>query len=355
MQNSKLFSPITLGGLTIRNRIGVSPMCQYSSDDGFATDWHLVHIGARASGGAGLIIMEATAVVPEGRITPACLGIWKDEHIPALTRVAAFAKSQGTVIGIQLAHAGRKASMDVPANGGARLSPANGGWQAVAPSPIPFAPEHAAPTEMSIADIEVLREKFVAAALRAVKAGFQVIEIHGAHGYLLHEFLSPLSNKRADQYGGSLENRMRLIVEIAHAIRAKIPSDIVLGARLSCVDWTEDGLKIEDSVKVAAELKKAGVDFIDCSSGFVTGDAKVPFAPGFQVPFARAIREGADIPTLAVGMITDAEQAEKIIADGGADMVLLAREFLRDPSWPLHAAVKLGMKGDIPVQYLRGY
>lgn len=355
MTELHLFSPLTLRNLTLRNRIGVSPMCQYSSEDGFINDWHLVHLGARAAGGAALVMMEATGVTPEGRITPACTGIWKDEHITPLKQLTVFIKKHGAAAAIQLAHAGRKASMAKPADGGKRLTQAQGGWETLAPSAIPFAAEDAPPREMSEADIERLTADFVAAAKRAVEAGFQIIEIHGAHGYLLHEFLSPLSNKRADRYGGIRENRCRLILDIATRIRALIPQDIVVGARLSCVDWAEGGITIADSVYVAQELKKRGVDFIDCSSGLVTAGAKVPFAPNFQVPFSKEIREKAAIPTCAVGLITEAGQADSIIRNGEADMVFLAREMLRDPYWPIHAAQKLGQKVDIPQQYLRAH
>lgn len=347
-----LFSPFTLRNLTLRNRVGVSPMCQYSSHDGFATDWHLAHIGARAQGGAGLIVMEATAVAPEGRITPACLGLWKDEHIPMLSRITAFAKSQGAAIGIQLAHAGRKASMDVPWKGGKRLLKEAGGWQTLAPSPLPFSPDHEKPLEMSAADIDKLKADFVASALRAVKAGFQVIELHGAHGYLLHEFLSPLSNARTDKYG---QDRVLLIVEIAAAVRKAVPDGIVLGARLSCVDWAPGGIEIADSVATAKRLKKEGVDFIDCSSGALVPDAKIPAGPGYQIPFAREIRAGAEIPTAAVGFITGAQQAEDIIRNGEADLVFLARAMLRDPYWAVHAARELGAEPPLPPQYARAY
>lgn len=355
MTTASLFSPFVLGGLTIRNRIGVSPMCQYSAQDGFSTDWHLVHLGSRASGGAGLVLMEATAVSPEGRISPACTGLWKDEHIAPLKRITGFVKSQGAVIGIQLAHAGRKGSMACPWNGGQRLSKAEGGWQTIAPSPIPFSPDQAEPQEMSSTDIARIKENFITAARRAVAAGFQVIEVHAAHGYLLHEFLSPLSNKREDQYGGSEENRFRLILEICEAVRKTAPKDIAVGIRLSCTDWTEGGLTIADTVRLSQQLKTTGMDFIDCSSGFLTPDATVPFAPGFQVPFATEIREKAKIPTLAVGCITEARQADDIIHKEQADMVLLARAMLHDPYWPLHAAEALDVKADIPPQYLRGF
>jgi 2,4-dienoyl-CoA reductase-like NADH-dependent reductase (Old Yellow Enzyme family) len=350
-----LFTPITFRGLTIRNRIGVSPMCQYSAEDGFASDWHLVHIGSRALGGAGLIIMEATGVQPEGRITPACTGIWKDEHIAPLQRVTEFAKHHGAAIGIQLAHAGRKASMASPFKGGQRITAAEGGWQTVAPSAIPFQPDFAPPHALTKDEIKQLVDDFVAAAKRAVRAGFQIIEIHGAHGYLLHEFYSPLSNKREDEYGGTEENRFRLILDIARAIRAAVPQEIVLGARLSCSDWAEGGFTIDDSVRLSAALKKGGVDFIDCSSGALTPDAKIPVGPNYQVPFAKAIRDKAAIPTAAVGMINEPQQANDIILKGEADMVFLARAMLRDPYWALHAADVLGAEMDVPQQYLRGY
>jgi 2,4-dienoyl-CoA reductase-like NADH-dependent reductase (Old Yellow Enzyme family) len=355
MADVPLFAPLKLRDLTLRNRIGVSPMCQYSSQDGAATDWHLVHLGARAAGGAGLVIMEMTDVLPEGRITQGCNGIWSDAHIEPLKRITDFCRSQGAAIGIQIAHAGRKASMSRPWEGGKRLLPGQGGWIVSAPSPIPFAADHAPPHELTLDEIRQVRDAFVNGAKRAVEAGFQVIELHGAHGYLLNEFISPLSNKRADAYGGSEENRFRLPIEIARAIRAEIPKDIVLGARLSCVDWVEGGIVIADTVRLASQLKKEGVDFIDCSSGFVTGDAKVPFAPGFQVPFAKEIRDKAGIATAAVGMITEAAMANSIVAKGEADMVFIARALLRDPYWPIHAAIELGAEADIPPQYLRGY
>lgn len=356
MADAHLFSPITFRGLTIKNRIGVSPMCQYSSVDGFANDWHLIHIGSRAVGGAGLIIMEATAVTPEGRITPNCLGIWQDAHIEKLKQITDFAKSQGAVIGIQLAHAGRKASMARPWDGGKVVEAANGGWQPLAPSPIPFDATHQAPHEMTQADITKFIADFVAAARRAVTAGFQVLEIHGAHGYLLHEFLSPLSNKRTDQYGGSEENRFRLFVDTAKALRAAVPESIVLAARLSCSDWDDAGVTIDMSVRLSATLKNEGVDFIDCSSGAILPDIKIPTGPHYQVPFARDIRAKAAIPTAAVGMITEATAANEVIETGEADMVFLARALLHDPYWPLHAAETLKASADIlPAQYTRGF
>lgn len=352
---TKLFSPVTFRKLTLRNRIGVSPMCQYSSTDGFANDWHLTHIGSRATGGAGLVIMEATGVAPQGRITPGCLGLWDDAHVEKLAQVTAFAKSQGAAIGIQLAHAGRKASCALPWNGGNQLSLDQGGWETIAPSAIAFKEGERAPRAMTQQDIDKLVEDFVAAALRAVKAGFQLVEIHGAHGYLLHSFLSPLSNHRTDAYGGSAENRMKLILDIARAVRAAVGDEIVVAARLSCSDWQEGGLTVEDSVAIAAALKKAGVDFIDCSSGGLTPQARIVVEPGYQVPFARAIRAKAGCMTAAVGMITAADQAEAILQAGDADMVFLARAMLDDPYWPLHAAQALGdTQVKIPRQYERG-
>lgn len=343
-----LFTPFILRNLTLRNRIGVSPMCQYSSTDGFATDWHLVHIGARATGGAGLIIMEATAVSPEGRITPGCLGIWKDEHVPMLKRTVDFAKSQGAAIGIQIGHAGRKASCALPTAGGHKLPGKDGGWETIAPSAIPFRAEEPAPREMTPDDIARVKGDFVAGAKRAVEAGFDVIELHAAHGYLLHSFLSPLSNKREDKYG---QDRRLLLMEIAEAVRAAIPDNIVLGTRLSAIDWLEGGLTIEDSIETAKQLKTRGVDFIDCSSGAILPGEKIAVGPGYQVQFAKAIREKAGIPAAAVGMITDAAQANAIVEKGEADLVFLAREMLRDPYFPLRAAKELEQKGPVPRQY----
>lgn len=351
-----LFSPITFRNLTLRNRIGVSPMCQYSATDGFATDWHLVHLGARAAGGAGLVIMEATAVLPEGRITPGCTGLWDDAQIPQLTRIADFIKSQGAAAGIQLAHAGRKASCDLPWKGGRPLGADQGGWQTVAPSAISFSKDYPVPRAMTLEDIQQFKDAFIAAVLRAVKAGFQVIELHGAHGYLLNSFLSPLSNKREDAYGGSFENRCRLMLEIAEAARAAVPVDIVLAARLSCTDWVDGGWTGDDSAALSKKLKEKGIDFIDCSTGAIVADANIPAAPGFQVPFATQIREEAGIRTAAVGLITEAKQADDIVTQGKADMVFLARAFLRDAYWPVHAAQELGVDADaVPLQYLRGY
>lgn len=347
-----LFSPLEIGGLTLRNRIVVSPMCQYSSQDGFANDWHLVHLGARAAGGAGLVITEAAAVVPEGRISPEDLGIWKDEHIPALRRIVDFLHSQGAHAGIQLAHAGRKASMHVPWETERVRQPNEGGWTNVmAPSVVPFSDKYPTPVALDLAGIGAVRDAFVASANRAAAAGFDVVEIHAAHGYLLHEFLSPLSNKRTDSYGGSFENRLRLLVEVVDAVRAVWPRTLFV--RISATDWVNGGWEAEQSVELARVLKKHGVDLVDVSSGGMVPDAKIPAGPGFQVPFAERIRREAEIPTGTVGFITDPAQADQLVRNGQADLVLLARELLRDPYWPLHAAAKLGTTTSWPKQYLR--
>ena len=331
-------------------------MCQYSSEDGFATDWHLAHLGSRAAGGAALVIAEASAVEARGRISPADLGIWKDQHIAPLARIAAFIRAQGSVAGIQLAHAGRKASTHVPwENGGAFIPESEGGWRAVAPSPIPFRETDTPPIELSKAEIGKIAEAFAAAARRALAAGFQVIEIHAAHGYLIDEFLSPLSNHRQDEYGGSFENRIRFALEITQAIRGVWPDSLPLFIRISASDWVEGGWTIDDSVQLAHRLKPLGIDLVDCSSGGVVPYAKIPVGPGFQVPFAGRIRRESGVLTGAVGMITEPEQADAIIRDGSADLVLLARQFLRDPYFPLHAAKALGVEMAPPVQYKRAY
>lgn len=353
---ASLFSPLDLRGVTFRNRIGVSPMCQYSAEDGFVNDWHLVHLGARAAGGAGLVIMEATGVLPEGRITPGCTGIWSDAQAEKLKPVVDFIEKQGAVAGIQIAHAGRKASCDLPWRGGVPLPAGDpAAWQTVGPSALAFQEGHPAPREMTPDDIRRVQDAFVAAARRAVAAGFRFIELHGAHGYLLHSFFSPLSNRRTDDYGGSHDNRARFMLETAAAVRAAIPAAAVLAARLSCSDWREGGLTIEDNVALAAALKGLGVDLVDCSSGGNVHDAKIPAAAGYQVPFAAQIRRDAALPTAAVGMITEARHADDIIRKGDADMVFLARAMLRDPYWAVHAAVELGAEPDVPPQYLRGY
>ncbi|WP_022825730.1 NADH:flavin oxidoreductase/NADH oxidase [Hymenobacter norwichensis] len=350
---SALFSPFTLRGVTLRNRLVVSPMCEYSSQDGFANDWHLVHLGSRAVGGAGLIITEAAAVSPEGRITPDDLGIWKDEHIAGLRRINDFITAQGCVPGIQLAHAGRKASHQSPWKGGAVVPETEGGWQTVAPSAEAFTANEPAPLELDKAGLEKVRADFREATRRSLEAGFQVIELHAAHGYLFHEFLSPLSNHRSDEYGGSLENRCRLLLEVTEDTRALLPDHLPLLVRISATDWTEGGWTIDDSIALTELLKQRGVDLIDCSTGGNVPKADIPVGPGYQVPFATRVREETGLPTGAVGMITTAEQAEEIISKGQADLVLLARELLRDPYFPLHAAHELGADVKWPVQYER--
>jgi 2,4-dienoyl-CoA reductase-like NADH-dependent reductase (Old Yellow Enzyme family) len=349
-----LFTPLTIRDITLRNRVGVSPMCQYSSVDGFATDWHLVHLGSRAVGGAGLVIAEATAVLPEGRISPSDLGIWSDAHVEPLARCARFIAEQGAVPGIQLAHAGRKASTAAPWNGGGPLRPEQGGWRPiVAPSAIPFRPSDPVPEALDEVGIQRVVDAFAVAARRALDAGFRVIEVHAAHGYLLHEFLSPLSNHRTDAYGGSLENRARLTVDVVDAVRRVWPAELPLFVRISATDWIADGWDIEQSVALTRMLAPLGVDVIDCSSGGIAPGARIPVAPGYQVEFAQRIRRDTDVMTAAVGLITTPHQAEGIVRDGCADLVLLAREELRDPYWPLHAARKLGAEIAWPVQYLR--
>lgn len=351
---SMLFSPLSIHSIQFKNRIVVSPMCQYSSEDGFASDWHLVHLGSRAVGGAGLIITEATAISPEGRISPDDLGIWLDDHIPNLKRITQFIRHNGSVAGIQLSHAGRKASTQSPWKGGNSISPTEeGGWQTVAPSAIPF--HEGGPEPLSLTDegLEKVRTDFEAAATRALEAGFQVIEIHAAHGYLLHQFLSPLSNQRSDSYGGSFENRIRLLLEIIERIKLVWPSSLPLFIRISATDWTEGGWTAEDAIALAAVLKDKGVDVIDCSTGGNVAKAKIPVGPGYQVAFAERIKQETGLMTGAVGLITSAEQAEAILNNGQADLVLLAREFLRDPYFPLHAAHALGDDIRWPVQYER--
>lgn len=355
-ETAHLFAPLTLGGITFPNRIFVSPMCQYSSADGFATDWHLVHLGSRAVGGAALVIMEATAVTPEGRISPQDHGIWRDEHVAKLRQIVEFGHSQGTRMGVQLAHAGRKSSMSRPWDGPERvIQKSEGGWpnDVVAPSAVAFAENYPRPQALDAAGIARIKDAFVAAAQRAEAAGFDVIEIHAAHGYLLHEFYSPLSNTRTDDYGGSFENRVRLLLEIVDAVRGARPKGKPLFVRISATDWTEGGWTIDDSVALAKLLKPRGVDLMDVSSGGNVAGAKIPVGPGYQTPFAAQIRKEAGIATGAVGMITEAAQADTILRTGQADAVLLAREMLRDPYWPLHAAEILGQKMSWPAQYLR--
>jgi 2,4-dienoyl-CoA reductase-like NADH-dependent reductase (Old Yellow Enzyme family) len=343
---SKLFSPLKLRNLEFKNRIFVSPMCQYSSESSMPEDWHFVHLASRAAGGAALVLTEATAVSPEGRISPRDLGIWSDAHIPAFQRIVSFIKSQGAVPGIQLAHAGRKASTDVPWKSRDPLTPGKGGWETVAPSPIPFDPQSPVPREMTPAEVEGMTAKFVEAAGRSLIAGFEVLEIHMAHGYLFHQFLSPLTNRREDRYGGSLENRLRFPLETAKAVRNVWPASLPLFVRISCTDWVDKGWDLEQSIELCRRMKNIGVDLMDCSSGGLVPDARIPAGPGYQVPFAAAIRQEVGIATGAVGLITEPAQAEQIVSTGQADAVLLAREFLRDPYWPLHAAHALG--ADIP-------
>ncbi len=351
-----LFQPLTLRSVTLRNRIGVSPMCQYSAEDGVANDWHDVHYGSRAVGGAGLVIVEATAVAPEGRITPGCLGLWGEQHIAPLARVAQLVKSHGAVAGIQIGHAGRKASAALPWHGGAHLSEAQGGWETIAPSAIPFGDTLTkVPRAMTGADIARVQNEFVATAQRALTAGFELLELHAAHGYLFSEFLSPFANQRTDNYGGSFENRIRLLLDTTRAVRKVWPEHLPLAARISVIDWKEGGWQIEDSIALAKLLKAEGVDLLDCSSGGVVADAKIIVVPGYQVPFAEKIRHGANLATAAVGFITEAKQADDIVRHGQADVVLLARQFLRDPYWPATAARTLGYKLPPPNQYARAW
>lgn len=351
-----LFSPLTIRSVTLRNRIGVSPMCQYSANDGLANDWHFVHLGSRAVGGAGLVIVEAMGVAPEGRITPGCLGLWSEKHAEPLARIAAFVKQHGAVAGIQIAHAGRKASADLPWNGGAHLSAEQGGWETMAPSAIPFGGNLTkVPRAMTEADILRVQNDFVSAAWRAAAAGFNWLELHAAHGYLFNEFLSPLTNHRTDKYGGSFENRTRLLLDTARAVRKVWPENLPLAVRISAIDWMPGGWQIEDSIALAKLLKAEGVDLMDCSSGGIVPEAKIKVEPGYQVTFADKIRHAAEIKTAAVGYITEGKQADEIIRSGKADIVLLARQLLADPYWPAHAAKALGQKITPPNQYLRAW
>lgn len=348
-----LFDPFTIRDLTIPNRIVVSPMCQYSSTDGLANDWHFVHLGSRAVGGAGLVMTEANAVTPQGRISPDDLGIWHDAHIGPLARVVRFVKREGSVIGTQLAHAGRKGSTHRPHGGRGEVPPGDGGWETVGPSALRFAENYPMPRAMTEVDIAEVIDAFRLAAERALHAGFDVIEIHAAHGYLIHEFLSPLSNRRTDEYGGSFDNRIRLLLDVVEAVRTVWPERSPLFVRLSCTDWMPDGWDIEHSVEIARRLSGRGVDLIDCSSGGNVMNAQIPLTPGYQVPFAERIRREAEVATGAVGLITSSAQASQIVETGQADCVLLAREMLRDPYWPLRAARELGHQVAWPEQYLR--
>ncbi|MBC7827096.1 MAG: NADPH dehydrogenase NamA [Chitinophagaceae bacterium] len=350
---SLLFQPLQLREIELKNRIVVSPMCQYSSEDGFANDWHLVHLGSRAVGGAGMIIIEASAVVPEGRITSSDLGIWKDEHIPFLKRITEFLQLQGAVPGIQLAHAGRKASHHIPWKNGTALTSEEGAWKTVAPSAIPFKEGEPAPIAMAREDINSLINDFHAAAIRAMKAGFKVVEIHAAHGYLINEFLSPITNKRDDEYGGSFTNRIRLLLEVVRAVRQSWPEDFPLFVRISATDWVDGGWNADDSVKLAEILKTAGVDLVDCSSGGNSSAQKIPTGPLHQVSFAERIKKETGMRTGAVGLITTAGQAEQILTNGQADLIVFARQLLRDPYFPLQAAKELGVDVHWPVQYER--
>jgi len=351
---TQLFSEFRLRNVLFRNRIFVSPMCQYSAIDGMPNAWHVVHLGSRAVGGAGLVMVEATGVSPEGRISPYDLGLWSDTQRDAFRPIVQFIKEQGAVAGIQLAHAGRKGSTDAPwLNGGGPVTENNGGWQPLAPSELPFTAAHAVPRALTKAEIDVVVQQFADTTRRAYAAGFDVVEVHMAHGYLLHEFLSPITNQRTDEYGGSLENRTRLPLAVAKTVRAIWPAERPVFVRLSATDWVNGGWDLEQSIQLARWLKELEIDLIDCSSGGLVADAKIPAGPGFQVPFAAAIRAKAGVPTGAVGLITEPYQAEQIIATGQADVVLLAREFLRDPHWPLHAARRLNVDLPWPKQYLR--
>ncbi len=348
-----LFDELTIRELTLRNRMVVSPMCQYSSTDGFANDWHLVHLGSRAVGGASLIFTEAAAVSPEGRISPQDLGIYKDEHIEQLSRITSFLRDQGSIPGIQLAHAGRKGSTLRPWEGNAAVPESKGGWTPVAPSAIPFSATYPQPVALDQKGIQGVVKSFAAAAGRALQAGFQVIEIHSAHGYLLHEFLSPISNKRTDSYGGSLENRCSLLSAVVAAVRKVWPAAYPLFVRISATDWIAGGWDLDQSIQLVEKIAPLGVDLIDCSSGGIAPGAKIPIRAGYQVPFAREIRNETDVMTGAVGLIASANQADTILREESADVVIMAREFLRQPYWPLHVAQDLGFPIPWPVQYLR--
>jgi 2,4-dienoyl-CoA reductase-like NADH-dependent reductase (Old Yellow Enzyme family) len=349
-----LFDALDCRDVTLRNRIVVSPMCQYSSEDGFANDWHFVHLGTRAVGGAGLVFTEASAVTPEGRISPQDLGIWKDEHVSELSRIVRFVEAQGAVAGMQLAHAGRKASTPQPWVGNRVLSPGEGGFRPIlAPSALPFRPEDPVPEALDAKGIARIVKAFGDAAERALRAGFRVLELHAAHGYLLHEFLSPLANRRSDAYGGSFENRIRILVEVTAEVRSRWPERLPLFVRISATDWAEGGWDIEQSVELCRRLSRLGVDLIDCSSGGMVPGVKIPAGPGYQAPFAERIRREAGVKTGAVGLIRSADQAEHVLRSGQADVVILARQLLREPYWPLAAARQLGVQVRWPPQYDR--
>lgn len=354
---ANLFSPLTIRGVTLRNRIGVSPMCQYYSKDGFASDWHLVHLGSRAVGGAGLVMFEASAVEPRGRISPDDLGIYLDAHVEKLRQITDFISNFGAVPAIQIAHAGRKGSTKNPWKEGNRhdkkaVSDEEGGWEVVGPSATPFSEMSRVPHALTISEIKEIQQKFVDATRRAHAAGFKFLEVHAAHGYLLHSFYSPLSNERTDEYGGSFENRIRFLLEVVELVRKEWPDDLPLSVRISASDWAEGGWTIEDSVELAKRLKQLGVDIVDCSSGNIRAGDRYNMAPGWQVPLAEAVRKGADVMTAAVGLIVDAQQANEIISSGQADIVLLARQMMRDAYWPYHAAEALGIKAEtLPRNY----
>jgi 2,4-dienoyl-CoA reductase-like NADH-dependent reductase (Old Yellow Enzyme family) len=351
---SHLFTPIALGALTLKNRIVVSPMCQYSADDGCATDWHLMHLGQLAMSGAGLLFTEATAVEAAGRISPHDLGLYSEATEAALKRVVESLRRHSTMpLGIQLAHAGRKASCEVPWRGGGQMAPAQGGWPTVAPSALPHADDERAPLALDDAGLDRIRQAFVDAAVRATRLGFDLIELHGAHGYLLHQFLSPISNRRSDRYGGSLENRLRFPLEVFDAVRAAVPATLPIGMRISATDWVDGGWDLADSLALVRALQSRGAAFVDVSSGGISPRQKIALGPGYQVPFAERIRVETGMPVMAVGLITTAAQAEAIVAGGQADMVALARAMLYDPRWPWHAAAELGGQAEAPPQYLR--
>jgi 2,4-dienoyl-CoA reductase-like NADH-dependent reductase (Old Yellow Enzyme family) len=353
--NPHLFRPLTIRSVSLRNRIMLSPMCQYSAVDGVADDWHFVHLGSRATGGSGLVFTEATHVEPAGRITTSCLGVWNDSQRDALARIAAFVSARGAVPGIQLAHAGRKGSITRPWEGSRPLAPSDGGWEVIAPSAIPFAEGFAVPREMDAHGIERIVGTFASAARRAREAGFQVLELHGAHGYLIHEFLSPLSNRRADAYGGDLAGRARFLMDIIDAVRGEWPSSLPLFVRLSCTDWVEGGWTLEDTLALAHSLAPRGdVDAIDCSSGGNDPRQRIPVHPGYQVPFAEAVKRASGLHAVAIGLIHSADMAEQILGNGQADLVALGRSLLDDPYWPLHAARQLRASVPWPVQYERG-
>lgn len=350
---SRLLSPLTIKDITFKNRITISPMCQYSASDGFAINWHLMHYGSRAVGGSALIIQEATAISPEGRISPADLGLYKDEHINELQKITDFIQQHGAIAGIQLAHAGRKASCAVPSSGGKQLKESEGGWVTVAPSAIAFNPEDNSPQSLDARGIKKVIADFKTAAERALISGYKVVEIHAAHGYLIHQFLSPLSNHRLDDYGGSFENRIRLLLEVVKTVQTVWPQNLPLLVRISATDWVDGGWNIDEAVKLSRILKEQGVDLIDCSSGGLVPHAKIPAAPGYQVSFSERIKKETGIMTGAVGLITDVNQAEDILANDKADLILIARASLRDPHFALHAARILGDDIEWPLQYHR--